>query len=118
MIETTDDLATLPVVRAQSPDEGETSNRKPIGKTIDESNVTLESVSIPAFSTEEEAIQCLEQDQTHKPSKPKKQPPVELNYDLVNKLMTKKLNQTQEQEKKPNLILDRQNLFDLKRKKV
>ena len=52
------------------------------------------------------------------PSKPKKQPPVELNYDLVNKLMTKKLNQTQEQEKKPNLILDRQNLFDLKRKKV
>jgi len=50
--------------------------------------------------------------------KPKKQPPVELNYDLVNKLMTKKLNLTQEQGVKANLILDRQNLFDLKRKKV
>jgi len=90
LIETADDLAKLPVVRAQSPDEGKTSNRKPIGKTIDESNVTLESVSIPAFSTEEEAIQCLEQDQTHKPSKPKKQ-----------------IIPTAEEEKPPEVVLKR-----------
>lgn len=48
----------------------------------------------------------------------KKQPPVELNYDLVNKLMSKKLNLQENLETKQNLTFDRQNLFDLKRKKV
>lgn len=50
----------------------------------------------------------------------KKHPPVELNYDPINKLMSKKKNITEKitldktEENKPN---DRQNLFDKKRKK-